>query len=124
MDQSNTSLNFRKGRYVSGGETEVSGRFLEWWDRRFFTRDPTDRIYTVERRFEGRLDLIAAVFLSEPRHWWLIAQYNNLLDPTVEVHEGRVLYIPTPERADELLDGRSGGVASTRTLPTSVLPIV
>jgi hypothetical protein len=124
MDQSNTSLTHRKGRYTSGGTTEVSGRFMEWWERRTYVRDQTDTIYTVERRFEGRLDQLSAIFLGDSRHWWLIAMYNNLLDPTTEVVEGRVLFIPSPERANELLDGRAGGVPSTRTIPPAILPIV
>lgn len=114
----------RSSRYVSGGTTEVNPRALEWWERTVFPINPDDNSYVVERKFEGRLDLISASYLGEPRHWWVIAQYNNILDPHSEIVQGRVLYIPTSERVKTILSGTTGGVPSTREVPVSVLPIV
>ena len=74
--------------------------------------------------FVGRLDLIAATYYNEPRYWWVIAQYNNILDAYSEVIEGVILYIPTVTRLRSLLQGGIGGVSSTREVPVSVLPIV
>lgn len=124
MDKTNTSLNRRTTRYVSGGDTETADRFMEWWERRNYQLDETDTTYVVEKRFVGRLDLISAVFLKEPRHWWVIAMYNNILDPYSEIYEGVILYIPSIERLSDLLDGKIGGVASTREVPRTILPIV
>ena len=124
MSEQTNSVLRRKTRYTSGGTTEVAPGRLEWWERTVLPTSPDDRIYTVERRFEGRLDLIAAMFLNEPRLWWVLAQYNAILDPYAEVKEGARLTIPSTDRVNEMLDGKTGGVPSTREVPTSILPIV
>lgn len=123
MAETNSTL-VRTSRYVSGGETEVNSRALEWWERIQFRTAPDDTTYVVEKKFEGRLDLITAMYLGEPRYWWIVAQYNNILDPHAEISEGRVLYIPSLDRVKLLLSGRTGGVDSTREVPLAILPVV
>jgi len=118
------STRVRYSRYVSGGSTEVNQTALEWWERSLLTTDSTDTLYVVEKKFEHRLDLIAALFLDEPRYWWIIAMLNNMLDPHAETVEGVILNIPTRERAKALLSGKLGGEPSTREEPPSILPIV
>jgi len=119
------SVDKNKTRYTSGGTTEIGENTLEWWERSILTSASDDRKYVIERKFEGRLDLIAALFLGEPRYWWIIAQYNSVLDPFDEIREGAIIYIPSSERVEAILSsGTTGGVASTREVPTSILPIV
>lgn len=120
----NNSLQVKSSRYVSGGVTETNGRAIEWWERVVLETAPDDTQFVVEKRFAGRLDLIAAVFLDEPRYWWVIAQLNNILDPASEVVEGIVLRIPSRERMKLILGGKLGGVPSTRDIKPSVFPIV
>ena len=116
----------QKSRYVSGGVTEVGSNntALEWWERTVFQSSENDVPYQVERKFEGRLDLISAMFLGEPRLWWVLAQYNSILDPHAEIKEGSIIYIPSKERVGLILSGRTGGIASTREVQISILPIV
>lgn len=123
MAEKNSTL-VRNSRYVSGGEAEIGLNTIEWWERTTFTTSPDDTTYVVEKKFVGRLDLITAVYLEEPRYWWLVAQYNNLLDPHGEVTEGRVLYIPSLDRVKLLMSGKTGGVPSTREVPLAILPVV
>lgn len=111
-------------RYVAGGTTETNKLALEWWDRNYLDLDSTDKVYVVEAKFAGRLDLIAASFLGNPHHWWVIAMLNNILDPHSEIIEGTILYIPTTDRVNSLMSGQTGGVDSTREVPISILPIV
>lgn len=111
-------------RYVHGGDTEVSNNRIEWWDRSVFRQDPTDIPYVVENFYEGRLDLIASVFYSEPRLWWFLAQYNNILDPTSEITPGRILLIPSKARLDLILSGKKGGVPSQREFVPTIPPVV
>jgi nucleoid-associated protein YgaU len=119
------SVNVQNSRYVSGGETEVNSTRLEWWERIQFEVDPSDMRYTVDIKTEGRLDLIAAAFLGDSHLWWLIAQYNAILDPFSEITIGRVLRIPSKDRAGMLMNGRVGGFKSARTIPLSnITPIV
>lgn len=123
MAETNSTL-LRYSRYVSGGRTEVNSKAIEWWERKVFPVNNDDIIYIVEKKFEGRLDLISALFLIEPRYWWFIAQYNNILDPNAEITEGSILYIPTIQRAKSTMTGQTGGYASEREVPLSILPIV
>ncbi len=123
MAEKNSTL-VRSSRYVSGGTTEVNSRALEWWERKVLAINDDDSSYVVEKRFEGRLDLIAALYLNEPRYWWIVAQYNNVLDPVAEITEGVILYIPTIDRVKTMLSGTLGGVVSTREVPLSIFPIV
>lgn len=123
MAETNSTL-VRNSRYVSGGVSEVGVNTIEWWERTAFTTSPDDTAYVVEKRFVGRLDLITTMFLGEPRYWWLVAQYNAILDPYDEITEGRVLYIPTLDRVKLLMTGKTGGVPSTREVPLAILPVV
>lgn len=120
----NNSVYRKNSRYVSGGTTETGQLGLEWWEREPLTVSPNDRVYQVERKFEGRIDLIASLFLGDPRNWWVLAQYNAILDPFEEIREGTLLYIPSSERLAAILGGKTGGVASQREVPPSILPIV
>jgi hypothetical protein len=124
MAEKNSTL-MAKSRYVSGGVTEVNKAALEWWERASFSADGSDQIYVVEDRYAGRLDLIAALFLEDSKLWWVVAQYNAILDPYNEIFPGRKLRIPTKSRVQTMLTGRLGGVASEREVPlTNISPIV
>lgn len=108
------SLQNRTSRYVHGGRTEIGNDRLEWWDKFNFPADSSDSTYIVENFYSGRPDLIASVFYDDPLLWWVIAQYNNILDPIAEMVTGRVLLIPTKSRLDQFLVGKTGGYPSTR----------
>jgi hypothetical protein len=123
MAEKNSTL-VRTSRYVSGGISEVNSRAIEWWERSVIPLAGDDTTYVVEKRFEGRLDLITAVYLGEPRYWWVVAQYNNILDPVEEIREGVIIRIPSSDRIKSLLTGKLGGVPSQREVPISILPIV
>jgi hypothetical protein len=123
MEKNSTLL--PKSRYVVGGVTEVNAKALECWEPNAFRPNSTDRTYVVEARFAGRLDLIAQLYLDDSRLWWLVAQYNAILDPYAEIFPGRLLRIPTKDRAQSMLSGKLGGIASTREVPlTNISPIV
>lgn len=117
------SLFLGSSRYVQGGDTETANNRLEWWERINFPADPTDIGYIVENVYEGRLDLLASLFYGDSKLWWFIAQYNNIIDPIGEVTAGRVLYIPTKDRALMMLVGSTGGIASTRTNNNIISPV-
>jgi len=124
LAETNSTL-VQQSRYVVGGKTEVGSRNLEWWERTVFELDDTDERYTVDKKTEGRLDLIAAAYLGDSHLWWFIAQYNAILDPFAEIALGRVLRIPSRSRVQSLLAGKIGGFASTREIPlTNITPIV
>jgi len=119
------STTVKSSRYVSGGTTEINSTALEWWERAVIPTDQSDFYYTVEQKFEGRIDLIAAAFVGEPRYWWVIAMLNNILDPHNEIKTGTTLLIPTAERAKAIAtSGKTGGYPSKRDVPLTILPIL
>lgn len=124
MANNQNSLNNKFSRYVGGGETESANGMIEWWERANLQSSDTDTVYTVENFYEGRLDLIASVFYNEPRYWWVIAQYNNILNPFSEIVAGRVLLIPSKERMPMLLNTKQGGVVSTKQPINTISPVV
>lgn len=110
------STQLKTSRYVHGGNTEKTATHLEWWEKKNLAVADSDIIYTVEKLYEGRIHLIADAFYKEPRLWWIIAQYNGILNPETEVVEGLYLRIPTLDRVrTEFLTGRLGGIASKRS---------
>ena len=112
-------------RYVHGGSTEVGEIGLEWWERRVIPTNSTDILFTVDKFHENRLDLIANVFYGQPKYWWIIAQVNNILDPNVEVIEGRQLAIPSKDRLMILMNGRVGGQPSSREKNLNIIsPVI
>lgn len=124
MNEKN-SVNMPKSRYVSGGSTETNQFRLEWWERTQLVWNDTDSTYVVEPKSVGRLDLIASAFLGDSHLWWLIAQYNAILDPFNEVTVGRTLRIPSKDHAQSMLGGKLGGYQSTREVPlTNITSIV
>lgn len=118
------SLQNKYSRYIAGGTTEVADGRIEWWERSIFPSSNTDISYTVEKFYVGRMDLIANVFYNEPRYWWIIAQYNNILDPFSEITEGRILLIPTKDRLSLMLGTKLGGTDSLRQPINTISPVV
>jgi hypothetical protein len=124
MSNNSNSLFNKYSRYVGGGETETANGFIEWWERSLFEQDPSDIVYTVENFYEGRLDLISSVFYNEPRWWWVLAQYNNILNPFSEVVAGRILLIPSKSRLPLMLNNRKGGIPSKKQPVNTISPII
>ena len=53
-----------------------------------------DLIYRVSPGEEGRLDLIAYRFYSNPLLWWIIAEANGIINP-FSISGGDVIRIPS-----------------------------
>lgn len=51
--------------------------------------------YTIPQFAEGRIDIISYVNYETVDLWWLIAQFNNIIDPINELCTGRVIRIPS-----------------------------
>lgn len=114
---SKNAVENKNGRYVLGGTTEVSISSLEWWNRKTMSRAAGDLTYVMEKKYEGRPDLLGHVFYGDSSLWWIIAQFNGILDPMNELVEGKVLVIPELPRITKELKSQGlvvGGVASTR----------
>jgi hypothetical protein len=115
----NNSLdNSKNGRYVLGGATEVSSFALEMWDANTLPPDPSDIVYYVEKKYEGKPHLLGYIFYGDTGLWWVICAYNVIIDPIQEIIEGRALLIPTLDRIKaQILSGnyKIGGTPTTRS---------
>lgn len=108
------SVNRKNSRYVIGGATEISPDFLEWWNKSFLKNDSTDVVYILEKKFEGRPDLLANSFYDDPYLWWVIPLYNTVLDFNTEFVEGLVLRVPTKDRVSAVSLQNLGGIQSQK----------
>lgn len=107
----------RTGRYVIGGTTEVSSWAIEMWDPKTLPLDPSDLLYVVEKRYENKPRKLGLLFYGDENLWWVICQYNLVINPTVELKAGTLLRIPIKERIMSALQqgAQIGGIPSTRT---------
>lgn len=122
------SLMLKNSRYVSGGMSEGTSNTIDWWERKIFKPDATDIEYVVEFIYANKIDAldnIAFAFYNDPSLWWVIAQYNNILDPVTEIVPGLILLIPTAIRVKtDFLTGALGGKPTTRLPIPNIMPIV
>ena len=117
------SLFLNTSRYVQGSRSEYANGRIEWAERKIFPSDSSDVFYLVENNYEGNPQIISSIFYGEPRYWWFICQYNNILDPVGEIVAGRQLQIPTKDRMMLMFSGVQGGYPSQRELMPTV-PVV
>lgn len=88
----------QNGRYVLGGDTSISDTALGWWEKREVAYDPSDLLYALEEKYVGRTDILAFAFYGDSALWWVIPQYNSILDPEEEMIMGKILLIPSMEK--------------------------
>lgn len=82
------------GRYVQGGTSDVSGNRIGWWERKVFTKSPTDIVYTITSRYANRPDLLAYEMYGRASLQWFIMQYNAVSDLYQDFNEGDVILLP------------------------------
>lgn len=108
-----STYNTKNGRYSRGGVTEVSSRFVEWWERYDTPHDTSDLVYVLEEKYVGRPDLLAYAFYGDTAYKWIIMQYNNILNPD-ELIAGVALLMPTKDKVSEAFKAsKAGGVPTT-----------
>lgn len=112
----NSTYNIKNGRYVKGGVTEVSSFALEWWEKKTIPQDPSDLLYVVEQKYEGKPHLLGLLFYGDTFLSWIIWQYNSIIDPMSELVEGKLIRVPLLDRINATLNkgNKPGGIASTR----------
>lgn len=64
------------------------------------TRSSDDVFHTVSEN--DRIDILAWRYLGDARHWWVIAEYNDIEMP-LELEPGTVLRIPSRKRLQMIL---------------------
>lgn len=103
-----TSLAKRYSRMLNGGDTETKGDKLGWWERRIIEKNTTSDIrITLPDVYEHRPDLLAYVVYGKPNLFWLILQYNDIVDIEEEFIRGAELILPARDRVLSSLVNRN-----------------
>jgi hypothetical protein len=119
------SLLDKNSRYACGGTTEREDIGLGWWERKQYRFSETDTMITVTGKHVHRIDLLAYDFLGNSKLWWVIAQYNSIIDPHSEIVEGKYLRIPSTAAIQLMIAPKTGGIASQREITTAfITPII
>jgi hypothetical protein len=113
---SGNTLNHKRSRFVSGGQTEVSSWAIEHWEPGLIPKDPSDIVYVVEKVYENRPRMLGLLFYGNEQLWWIIGVYNGIIDPHEELVEGKIILVPMLDRALGELAKSSGVVYSTRII--------
>lgn len=94
----NHSVQQPSSRYVQGGRTTKLSNRTGWWERRIIPSREDDITITVRPSEENNPDLLAYNIYEKANLGWLVLQYNNIVDPVVELRAGVRLTLPSFER--------------------------
>lgn len=77
--------------------TGLYGQFLDLMANRAITKLSDDKLYTIDRVYNLRPDLLAYDLYKDAALWWVFAQRNpNVLkDPLFDFVVGTSIYLPT-----------------------------
>ena len=85
----------RTSPYFNTAETLT---YLDIFTPRTITAEGDDQIYTIERTYAYRPDLLAFDYYGTPRLWWVFAQRNpdQIEDPIYDFKPGVTIQLPKP----------------------------
>jgi len=85
----------RTSPYLDTPQNEIN---LEPLVIRTFDIEDDDQVYTIERTYAYRPDLLAFDLYGTPRLWWVFAQRNpdQLEDPIYDFKPGVTIQLPKP----------------------------
>lgn len=97
-------------RYTQGGLTDVFPQRLGWWDRYILEKDPTtDYEYIIPDKYHQRPHNLAYDVYGRADYFFIILQYNNIIDVFEEFTAGKKLIMPTQQRLSGFLNKQRGG---------------
>lgn len=84
--------------------TPLNGKFLDLLVNRKITKKDNDKLYSIDRFYHQRPDLLASDLYQDSKLWWVFAARNPdiLKDPLFDFSTGTQIYLPT--RATLALD--------------------
>ena len=85
----------RTSPYFNTAETLT---YLDIFTPRTVTAEGDDQVYTIERTYAYRPDLLAFDLYGTPRLWWVFAQRNpdQIEDPIYDFKPGVTIQLPKP----------------------------
>ena len=80
-------------------KTSEVGNYLDVLNPRTIAAEGDDQIYTIERTYAYRPDLLAFDLYGSPRLWWVFAQRNpdQIEDPIYDFKPGVTVQLPKKE---------------------------
>ena len=77
--------------------------YLDIFSARPITAEADDQLYTVERTYAYRPDLLAFDLYGTPRLWWVFAQRNpnQIEDPIYDFKLGTTIQLPKKENISD-----------------------
>lgn len=77
-------------------QTGIYDNALDVMSHRKITRSPDDKIYTIDKIYENRPDLLAYDLYGRSKLWWVFAARNpNVFeDPVMDFKAGVTMYLP------------------------------
>ncbi len=103
------SAESNSGRFTQGGTVDRFSRRLGWWERVTWERSFDDITVVIDKRTEGRPDLVAWDVYQKANLQWFVLQYNNIVDINTELTVGARLVLPTPTRMQTTVLTRATG---------------
>lgn len=76
--------------------TGTFGKFLDILDYRSITKQPDDLVYTIDKVYEFRPDVLAFDLYGDSALWWVFKARNpnTLDDPIFDFRSGVKIYVP------------------------------
>lgn len=94
-DQYPATSRYKSVRYFQRGIPGIGKNIeAESWEPPALEKTDKDLYTTVKPGEEGRLDLVALRVYRLQQLWWVIAVFNDIIDPFEEAAVGRVLRYP------------------------------
>lgn len=87
-----------KTRYDFGGSTTTNAVGTGLWTRKVFAHQADDITVVLTDQTYRKLNIITYQLYGDDSLGWLVLQYNNVIDPVVEIYPGRVITMPNPSR--------------------------
>lgn len=97
-------------RYTQGGEADIYPTRVGWWERRVLEKDDTDIFIEINPGEDRRPDMIAYNVYKRANLGWVVLQFNNIVDPEVELTTGTTIRLPSLRRLTlDILSRPTGG---------------
>ena len=92
--------------------TPQNNVYLEKLEIRPVPAEKDDIIYTIDKIYEGRPDLLAYDVYGDSRLWWVIVQRNLdiLIDPINDFTAGTKIFMPKGSKVKSLLGIQNAGI--------------
>ena len=71
---------------------EIKGFITKDFIKKFL--DGREIVSNIQHGFQYRPDKLAAYYYNNPTYYWIICDFNKIIDPFVEPKPGDILYLP------------------------------